>query len=1118
MRRLILLLSFVLSSCSLLWAQEVKHVNDYYFDAEKAFNKQHWAEADSLANLYCLVCERELTDKIKSYPYTRMLDLRAHCAARALNYDAAIALEQKAVDLRRQATDCEQQHIAVALNELSLFYSYKGNYNEAIRKSDEALNILRESYGEKNKYYAVSLSNMASFLSSRGDEGDFQRAVKLGEEAIKHIPKGSVNYANALNSLVVYYAQVGSYTKSNEYGKKAVNLGKKRYGELSLDNAAMLSNLAVRLANVRNYEKALEYANLARSIYQRMNATRQLGYTRLLGNMASFNAQLEKNEECLALLNEELPLLRELVGESHPDYVRCHSELSSAYSRMGNYEKAEEVGQMAQQITDSTTLSDPRYAQAMSREANTLAMNGNFERAVEMENRALQVFTNRHDTLMMGNSITQLAYYTTSLKDYATAKNYALSAVRILESKDMSHYRAQAYNVLSIVYYYTNDYDSAYVYGAKAIDCYVVLNDTATSVYAKTLGNLALYSSLRNDYDQAVRLSQKSLQTLQTALGESHPDNASLYYNLASFYNLEGGHSADVCDNYSRALELQTDVIRKNFSHQTAVEREKFWNTKSYLYRVAPSFAYTNDQEPRLIADAYNAKLFTTGLLLNSEVNFHKLLAQVKDSVMLEKYNRLDLLRKEIDACYQLPVAERAERVKAAEAEAESLEKQLVKGCKAYGDFMSNLKVDYKTVASQLGDKDVAIEFVNFEMANRGTTYVALLLRKGWDVPLMKVLFSQSQLDTLNYTHGNFTSVMRAQHDINQVYADKRLTNLVWAPILRACPDVKNIYFSPCGLLYQLAIEYLPLTDSCCVSDRYNCYRLSSTATAGLTHEARPITKAAVYGGINYETDLTTLQTLHNTHEWQQAMDYITDVEDVDLALTDEADQMLTRAGFHYLPGTKVEAETIGEILMQNDVTTLMRTDDYATEESFKALGGQDFSLLHIATHGFYFTPDDMKRSSTARAILQESGGEDQSMSYAGLLLAGATTALKTPNFPRELEDGILTAREISLLDFRQLDLVVLSACKTGVGEVKEDGVFGLQRAFKKAGAKTLVMSLWSVNDAATEQMMTSFYAHLSEGLPKHEAFRRAQNELRQHPSFSSPSCWAAFIMLDSQD
>lgn len=1118
MYRLILLLSFALLSVPSLRAQDVKHINDYYFDAEKALNKQQWAVADSLANLYCLVCERDLPEKVKSYPYTRMLDLRAHCAARALNYDAAIALEQEVVDLRRQATDCERQHIAVAINELSLFYGYKGNYDEAIRQAEEALTILRDAYGEKNKYYAVTLSNMASFLSARGDEGDFQRAVKLGEEAINRIPKGSVNYANALNSLVVYYSQVGSYVKSNEYGKKAVELGKKRYGELSLDNAAMLSNLSVRLANVRNYEKALEYASLARSIYQRMNATRQLGYTRLLGNMASFYAQLEKNEECLALLNEELPLLRELVGESHPDYVRCHSELSSAYTRMGNYEKAEEVGQLAQQITDKSTLSDPRYAQAMSREANTLALNGNFERAIDMENRALKVFTNRKDTLMMGNSITQLASYYTSLKDYEKAKANALKAVSLLEAKSNSNYRAQAYNALSIVYYYVQAYDSAYVYGTKAVSSYEALNETATSVYAKTLGNLALYSSLRKDYEQAVLFSQQSLQTLQSALGATHPDNASLYYNLASFYNLEGNHSADVCDNYSRALELQTDVIRKNFSHQTAVEREKFWNTKSYLYRVAPSFAYTNDNEPRLIADAYNAKLFTTGLLLNSEVNFHKLLAQVKDSVMLDKYNRLDLLRKEIDACYQLPVSERTERVQKAEAEAEALEKQLVKGCKAYGDFMSALNVDYKTVASQLGENDLAIEFVNFEMANRGTTYVALLLRKGWEVPRMKVLFSQCQLDTLVYQHGDFTNVMRTQRDINQVYTDSRLTNLVWSPILRACPDVKNIYFSPCGLIYQLAIEYLPLNDSCCVADRYNCYRLSSTATAGLARKARPVTKAAVYGGINYETDINTLQTLHNTHEWQEAMDYITDVDDTDLALNDEADEMLTRAGFHYLPGTKAEAEAIGEILMQNGVTTLMRTDDLATEESFKALSGQDFSLLHIATHGFYFTPDDMKHSSTARAILQETGGTDQSMSYAGLLLAGATTALQTPNFPRELENGILTAREISLLDFRQLDLVVLSACKTGVGEVKEDGVFGLQRAFKKAGAKTLVMSLWSVNDAATELMMTSFYTHLSEGLAKHEAFRRAQNELRQAPSFNSPSCWAAFVMLDSQD
>lgn len=154
----------------------------------------------------------------------------------------------------------------------------------------------------------------------------------------------------------------------------------------------------------------------------------------------------------------------------------------------------------------------------------------------------------------------------------------------------------------------------------------------------------------------------------------------------------------------------------------------------------------------------------------------------------------------------------------------------------------------------------------------------------------------------------------------------------------------------------------------------YNCYRLSSTATAGLQQPSRSITKAAVFGGIDYDPQLTTLQALH------------------------------------------------------------------------------------------------------------------------------------------------ITTREISLFDFSQLDLVVLSACKTGVGEVKDDGVFGLQRAFKKAGAKSLAMSLWSVNDAATERMMTSFNTYLSEGASKHQAFCRAQADLRQSAEFHAPSCWAAFVMLDSQD
>ena len=131
--------------------------------------------------------------------------------------------------------------------------------------------------------------------------------------------------------------------------------------------------------------------------------------------------------------------------------------------------------------------------------------------------------------------------------------------------------------------------------------------------------------------------------------------------------------------------------------------------------------------------------------------------------------------------------------------------------------------------------------------------------------------------------------------------------------------------------------------------------------------------------------------------------------------------------------------------------------------------------------------------------------------------MAGAASAIdpnKRKNIPEGVDDGVLTAKEISRLDFNGLDLVVLSACQTGLGEITGEGVFGLQRGFKKAGAQTIVMSLWKVDDAATKDLMTGFYRNLTSGMTKREAFISAQKDLRE--KYSEPQKWAAFIMVDA--
>ena len=147
---------------------------------------------------------------------------------------------------------------------------------------------------------------------------------------------------------------------------------------------------------------------------------------------------------------------------------------------------------------------------------------------------------------------------------------------------------------------------------------------------------------------------------------------------------------------------------------------------------------------------------------------------------------------------------------------------------------------------------------------------------------------------------------------------------------------------------------------------------------------------------------------------------------------------------------------------------------------------------------------------------------EDKALTRSGLLLAGANNTLRDKGTTSDLEDGILTAQEISKLDLRGLDLVVLSACETGKGDVTQgEGVFGLQRGFKKAGAGTIIMSLWKVDDNATQMMMTQFYKNLCNGMDKHEALQMAQKSLREYKDekgqtkYDQPLFWARFIILD---
>jgi CHAT domain-containing protein len=418
-----------------------------------------------------------------------------------------------------------------------------------------------------------------------------------------------------------------------------------------------------------------------------------------------------------------------------------------------------------------------------------------------------------------------------------------------------------------------------------------------------------------------------------------------------------------------------------------------------------------------------------------------------------------------------------------------------------------NLRIDRKDVQAKLSKNDIAVEFASFN-SNDTTFYCAYVLKKGDEAPKMKVC-------------------LKTTKPINSpdVYANSNLSRAIWGSIADELVGVKNIYFGPSGELYNIAIESLPDWEdpTRLVSDRWNFYRLSSTRELAVIKEKNQIKRSVVYGGLTYDTDISSMN--------RDRLRYPEVERGVSVYMPNVTDSLNLRSGVDDLPGTKVEANTIDAKLKAVKIDDIVRTDSIGTETSFKALSGQKKNLLHIATHGFYWTESEARRTNLRFLSFNNNDKrykEDKALTRSGLLFAGANNALKGKSIPKGVDDGILTAQEIAQLDLRGLDLVVLSACETGLGEITGDGVFGLQRGFKKAGAQSILMSLWKVDDAATQMLMTQFYTNMTSGMTKRLSLLEAQRYVREYETddptnksqkvrpYSNPKYWAAFVLLDA--
>ncbi|MBO7651432.1 MAG: CHAT domain-containing protein, partial [Bacteroidales bacterium] len=690
--------------------------------------------------------------------------------------------------------------------------------------------------------------------------------------------------------------------------------------------------------------------------------------------------------------------------------------------------------------------------------------------------------------------------------DYQNALKYHLQALEIRKKvlgEEHPDY-AQSLNNIGNVYGNMDDNQNALKYHLQALEIGKKILGEEHPDYAQSLNNIGVVYDNIGDYQNALKYHSQAMNIWKKVLGEKHPDYAKslnniglVYYNMGDFQN--------AIETNKKSTDIYKNNLIKNFSFMTAHEREAYWNANNKPYSRNIKYMFHSSNDTLATKTSYDSELITKGLLLASEISLTNTIMESGDTALISEYETMRTAHLQLNKELEKPIAERVYNCDSLENEIQKMERHIMEKSKEFGDVTHFIKIDWKEVQNSLKPNDVAIEFTNFTEKDT-TRYLALVLTKDMEAPVCVPLFEQSEMQKLqrgivpvksekstdDENRGATTVAAKRQG----IYESTGLYNMLWKPLEKYFPENPRIYFAPSGMLHQIAVEYAPTGNGKLVSDKYEMYRLSSTRFLAMDYMPKPMKNSVLYGGVYYDSDTTIMKQESERYSTRRA----------DGQYVSSISRSVDREGLNYLPGTKTEVENIvGTLKKKKKVKTTLYEGSQANEESFKALSGKEIDILHIATHGF-FLPTDEKLSG------------DQSLVQSGLLLSGANYAWQNKPLPEGIEDGILTAKEISFMDLRKTDLVVLSACQTALGEITGEGVFGLQRGFKKAGARTIIMSLWPVDDNATLLMMTEFYTNLTNGMTKREAFLAAQNKVKTTEGFGNPRFWAAFIMLDGNE
>ncbi len=1038
---------------------------------------------------------KQFLDKVKNQPggelaYAESLSNRASILQNKGHYKQSLELYNEA--LKGFSKNSKEGLIgyATTLENLAVLYSEMGDKDKSMSAISESLGYFDQVFGSAHLRLASAHSKKAMIIFKSFDFGMARQDYEKAWSIISSLPSPpQKEQAIALSGLARCDQAIGNFVLADSLYKKVIAL----YGieETSDPNYLnTLNSLASSHQDQGRWNEARYLILKVKNVLSKVPASHPRLLVAALENAALVNLRLGHTAEAKNQLDSALSII-EKDGKESLDYGLVSLSLGKYYQTVGEYTHAESAYRKANEIIlgnkgDNSIL----YSQAQNAFGLLLQTMGNFPAAEPLFQNSLRIYEMNY-----GKGNTE---YSTVLQNLATLyqlqEKYDKAAPLFQEAmeidrKTLGELHPQFATTLQNVatfYQKTGRQKEALPLLEKVLVTMEKSIGKNSASYATAVSNLAAMHQDNNNFEAAEKFWKQSVEIRRRVLGESHPDYARSLYGMAALYHATG--KLDLAKTFYQPVITNYQKQIKDF-FPTLSEKEK----SAFYNKIKPAFdAYQDfcvemifnkpESSQEMIESLYDLRLSTKAILLNASNKVRTRILNGDNQELKDLYHQWLTSKETIVKLVNLSADERMKQpvdLLALERTTNEIEKKLSEKSALFSSTFEKEDYTWKDVQQALKPNEAAVEIIRIKkkFIADSVLYAGLVITAGNLAPTMVVWLYGMKLE------GRYFKYHR--NNIRHEQMDELSYKIFWQPLEGKIANASTVYLSCDGVFNKINPNTILNTE--------NNQWVLETKVVRLLSNTRELAEKRV------------TQQPKNVGHLFGFPDYNLSKADGAIGKKRTVSQFYGFANDEIpaLPATEKETEIISQILTTANWSVRSFIKSEATEEHIKSLDSP--GLLHVATHGFFLSDldveDGLEKDDASQIV-------ENPLFRSGLLLAGVSATRNEG----QLEDGILTAYEAMNLSLDQTELVALSACETGLGEVRNgEGVYGLQRAFSVAGAKAVLMSLWQVDDAATQELMTTFYSLWLTGGDKHTAFRQAQLALKA--KYPQPFYWGAFVL-----